>query len=131
MPTFLGPCRGAVPPSLPRLLVDFGTDRTRFASAAEVQQLTGIAPVTQRSGQRTYVHWRWAASTFVRQTVHELARHSLRSSPWARAYYALQRQRGKGHHAAVRALAFKWLRIIWRCWQDRTPYDETRYITRR
>jgi transposase len=111
----------------PRLLVVFGSDRSRFASAAEVQQLTGIAPVTERSGQRSYVHWRWAAPTFVRQTVHEFAQHSIRHSAWARTYYALQRARGKGHHAAVRALAFKWLRILWRCWQDRTPYDETRY----
>jgi hypothetical protein len=63
----------------------------------------------------------------VRQTLHEFAHHSIRHSAWARAYYALQRRRGKGHHAAVRALAFKWLRIIWRCWQDRTAYDETRY----
>jgi len=111
----------------PRLLVVFGADRTRFASAAEVQQLTGIAPVTQRSGQRSTVHWRWAAPTFVRQTVHEFAHHSIRYSAWARSYYALQRRRGKGHHAAVRALAFKWLRILWRCWHDRTPYDETHY----
>lgn len=112
----------------PRLLVAFGSDRSRFASAAEVQQLTGIAPVTQRSGQRSYVHWRWAAPTFMRQTLHEFAQHSIRYSAWARAYYALQRARGKGHHAAVRALAFKWIRILWRCWQQRTPYDEPRYI---
>lgn len=111
----------------PRLLVIFGSDRTRFQSAADVQRLSGIAPVTQRSGQRSYVHWRWAAPTFVRQTLHEFAHHSIRYSAWARAYYALQRARGKGHHAAVRALAFKWIRIIWRCWQERTPYDEARY----
>ena len=64
----------------------------------------------------------------MRQTFHEFAQHSIRSSAWARAYYALQRTRGKDHHAAVRALAFKWIRIIWRCWQDRTPYDEARYL---
>ena len=46
---------------------------------------------------------------------------------WAKTYYQLQRGRGKGHHAAVRALAFKWLRIIWRCWQDRVPYDDAMY----
>lgn len=112
----------------PRLLVAFGSDRSRFASAAEVQQFTGIAPVTQRSGQRSYVHWRWAAPTFVRQSLHEFAQHSIRYSAWARAYYALQRTRGKGHQAAVRALAFKWIRIIWRCWQSRTPYEESRHI---
>jgi transposase len=112
----------------PRLLAIFGSNRDRFQNAAELQKLSGIAPVTQRSGQRSHVHWRWAASTFIRQTFHEFAHHSIRHSAWARAYYDLQRQRGKGHHAAVRALAFKWIRVIWRCWKNRTPYDETRYM---
>ena len=31
---------------------------------------------------------------------------------------------------ARRALAYKWQRIIFRCWQDRVPYDESRYIAR-
>jgi transposase len=112
----------------PRLVAVFGTDRARYPTAADVQQFTGIAPVTERSGQRCWVHWRWAAPTFLRQTLHEYAHHSIRYSIWARAYYARQRARGKTHHAAVRALAFKWIRIIWRCWQDRIPYDEARYL---
>ena len=29
---------------------------------------------------------------------------------------------------AVRALAFKWIRILYRCWQTRTPYNETVYL---
>lgn len=111
----------------PRLLVALGTDRTRFRQAAEVQEYAGIAPVLKRSGNSALVRWRWAAPTFVRQSFHEFAVHSIRFSPWARAYYALQRARGKGKHAAFRALAFKWIRIIWRCWQERTPYDEARY----
>ena len=112
----------------PRLLVAFGSDRARFHRAADVQALAGIAPVTQRSGRTHIVHWRWAAPTFMRQSFHEFANQSIRFSAWARRYYALQRARGHGHHAAVRALAFKWIRIIWRCWQDRTPYNETRYL---
>ena len=111
----------------PRLLAAFGTDRRRFSSSAEVQEHSGIAPITVKSGRSRQVHWRWATSTFVRQTFHEFAHHSIRHSPWAATYYAQQRRRGKTHHAAVRALAFKWIRIIWRCWQDRTPYDEARY----
>jgi hypothetical protein len=47
---------------------------------------------------------------------------------WARAYYDKKRAEGKGHHAAVRALAFKWIRIFFRCWRDRVPYDEQRYL---
>lgn len=119
---------GSGPALAPRLLVAFGTDRARFPSAADVQQLAGIAPVTERSGQREWVHFRWSASTFVRQTFHEFAHQSVRSSTWARAYYEIQRQRGKSHPAAVRALAFKWIRVLWRCWIDRTPYSENHYI---
>ena len=112
----------------PRLLAAFGSDRTRFPLASDVQAFSAIAPVRERSGKSWVIHWRWSAPTFVRQTFHEFAQHSIRQSAWARAYYALQRTRGKTHHEAVRALAFKWIRIIWRCWQDRTPYDEARYL---
>ena len=112
----------------PRLLSAFGTDRDRFDNAATIQQYSGIAPVTKASGKSRWVQRRWAAPKFMRQTFHEFALHSIRSCPWARAYYQQMRARGKGHHAAVRALAFKWIRILWRCWQDHTPYDETRYL---
>jgi len=111
----------------PRLLAAFGADRTRYPSAADVQRAAGIAPITIRSGTSCVVRWRWATSSFLRQTFHELAAASIPAADWARAYYARQRQRGKSHHTAVRALAFKWIRILWRCWQDRTPYDDARY----
>lgn len=112
----------------PRLLVAFGPDRTRFASPTVVQQYSGIAPVTRRSGKSRTVTWRWAAPTFVRQTFHEFASQSIRRCAWARAYYAQQRARGASAQQAIRALAFKWIRILWRCWHSRTPYDDTRYI---
>lgn len=119
---------GAGPAFAPRLLVAFGTDRTRFPAAAAVQKAAGIAPLTIRSGKSCVVHWRWATSTFLRQTFHEFAQYSLPHVTWARAFYREQRRRGKSHHTAIRALAFKWIRILWRCWQDRTPYDDARYV---
>jgi hypothetical protein len=70
---------------------------------------------------------RWACPKFLRQTFHEWAWLSTRKSAWARAFYDQQRERNKSHHGAVRALAFKWLRILFRCWKDRIPYDEARY----
>ena len=112
----------------PRLLAAFGADRTRYPSPEDVQRAAGIAPITIRSGKSCVVTWRWATSPFLRQTFHELAAASIRTTEWARTYYARQRQRGKSHHTAVRALAFKWIRILWRCWQDRTPYDDARYV---
>jgi len=113
----------------PRLLAALGSQRDRYGSATEVQKYSGIAPVTERSGKKKWVHFRWACSKFLRQSFHEWAGHSIAQSVWARAYYQRQRGRGKEHHAAVRALAFKWIRILFRCWQDRVAYDESRYLT--
>lgn len=64
-------------------------------------------------------------TTFLRQTFHEYAQHSIAKSEWARSYYEMQHSKGKAHNAIVRALAFKWIRILFRCWQDRVPYDES------
>ena len=112
----------------PRLLAAFGADRRRYQEAREVQQFSGIAPVTEKSGKSCWVHWRWACPKFLRQSFHEFAAHSRRWSPWAQAYYQQQIEKGADHHAALRALAFKWIRILYRCWKDRTPYDEQRYL---
>jgi transposase len=116
----------------PRLAVLFGPDRSRFESAAEVQMLTGTAPVTCQSGKKKLVTMRWACSTFQRQTLVEYALASIRFSSWARTFYDLHMpsdpNADKPTYSVLRKLAFKWLRIIYRCWQTRTPYDESRYI---
>jgi transposase len=112
----------------PRLLVAFGEQRERFTSAEELQKYAGIAPVTERSGKKAWVHWRLQCPKFLRQTFVEWAAESTRHSFWAQIYYQQQRDKGKAHQAAVRALAFKWIRILYRCWQERTPYDEAIYL---
>src|SRR6202165_5621754 len=117
---------GAGPALVPRLIAALGTQRDRYHSASELQSYSGIAPVLASSGKQYWVHWRWACPKFLRQTFHEWAAHTIGSSVWAKAYYKQQRAHGKSHHTAVRALAFKWIRILFRCWQDRTPYDETK-----
>jgi transposase len=111
----------------PRLLSALGADRDRFESAEEIQQLSGIAPVTERSGKTCWVHHRFACPKFLRQSFHEFAAQSIAQSAWARTYYKRQRERGNGHQAAVRSLAFRWIRIIYRCWQMRVPYSEQTY----
>jgi transposase len=119
---------GAGPVLLPRLIAAFGTRRERFSSAAELAAYSGIAPVTKQSGQTRLVVFRRACSLFLRQTFQEFAARSTVRSAWARAFYQSQRDANKTHNAAVRALAFKWIRILFRCWRDRIPYDEARYI---
>jgi transposase len=118
---------GAGAAMAPRLIAAFGTQRDRYATASAIQTYAGIAPVTQSSGKQKWIHWRWACPKFLRQTFHEWAWLSTRTSEWARAFYDQQRDRNKSHHAAVRALAFKWLRILFRLWKDRIPYDRARY----
>ena len=119
---------GAGPALAPRLLTAFGTDRSRHPTAQDMQAYAGIAPVIERSGKSCWTHWRWNCPKFLRQTFHEFAKSTVIHSAWARAYYEQQKQRGKGHNAAIRSLAFKWIRIIHRCWQTRTPYDEGLYL---
>jgi transposase len=119
---------GAGPVFASRLLVAFGEQRARYASAAELQQYAGIAPVTERSGKKAWVRWRLQCPKFLRQTFVEWAAESIRHSFWAQMYYQQQRDKGKAHQAAIRALAFKWIRILYRCWQERIPYDEAVYL---
>ena len=119
---------GAGPSLASRLLVAFGENRQRFSNAADLQKYSGVAPVTERSGRKHWVHWRWQCPTFLRQTFVEWAAQTVNKSFWAGAYYRQQKAKGCSHQAAVRALAFKWIRILYRCWQARTPYDELIYL---
>ncbi len=119
---------GAGPVLAPRLLVAFGEQRERYGSAAELQTYAGIAPVLERSGKQSWVHWRCQCPKFMRQTFVEWAAESIQYSFWAQAYYQQQRDKGASHQGAVRALAFKWIRIVFRCWQTRTPYNESTYL---
>jgi len=112
----------------PRLIAALGTERERLSDASELQELSGIAPVTVQSGKSRKVRRRYACPKFLRQTFHELADHSRLRSTWARAFYDMRRKAGHRHHATLRALAFKWIRIIFRCWKDRTIYNEQTYL---
>ncbi len=119
---------GAGPNLAPRLLVAFGAQRERFSSAQAFMSYVGIAPVKEESGKKRWVHWRWSCPIFLRQTFVEWVNQSRRFSPWAQAFYQQQKRAGKSHQTAIRSLAYKWGRILWRCWQDNTPYDEEKYL---
>lgn len=112
----------------PRLCVLFGADRNRWSNASELQKYYGIAPVTERSGRQKHVHWRWSAPVFARQSLVEWAGQSIKWCAWAKAYYLQQKGRKNRHSAILRSLAFKWLRILWRCWRDSKTYDDSLYL---
>src|SRR5919198_3686379 len=87
-----------------------------------------MAPVPARSGKQSWVHGRLRCPQFLRQTFVAWAAESIRHAFWTQVYYQQQRDTGKVHQAAVRALAFQWIRSLYRCWQERTPYDEAVYL---
>ena len=115
---------GAGPVLAPRLLTGMGSERKRFPRSGNLQCLSGVAPVTKQSGGKCCIHRRYLCPKFLRQSFHEYAKESILHSRWAAAYYGQQRNKGCDHHTAVRALAYKWQRIIWKCWQSRTIYKE-------
>lgn len=115
----------------PALLVKFGDQRERFPSAQSVQALAGTCPVTERSGQKRWIHFRLACDHEFRRIAQQYARVSLRSSGWAQAYWAELRPHCRSDSHAYRCLANRWLAIIWKLWQTRQPYDEAHHLQQR
>lgn len=112
----------------PRLCAAFGTARSLYPEPAALQKLSGVAPVREKSGERLWTHWRWLAPWFLRQTFVEWAGQTVIYSAWAKTYYEGRQAKGKSRQVILRALAFKWIRVLWKCWNERTPYDEARYL---
>lgn len=119
---------GAGPALGPRLLATFALEGPQLASAAAAQCLFGVAPVIVASGQRCWIRRRFNNNQFLHQTLVEWAAQTTRFCPWSKAFYEHARERGKGHWSALRSLAFKWVRILWKCWSSHTPYDPKRYL---
>jgi transposase len=112
----------------PRLAAAFGLDRSRYDDAREIQQYSGIAPVIDQSGRQFLVYARWGFPKFLHQTFHEFAETSLPHCQWALAFYRQKRERGAGHHTAIRSLAFRWIRILFRLWKTGEEYDDNRHL---
>lgn len=114
-----------------RLLAWIGDDRRRFPTPEMLQAVAGTVPVTRRSGKSRTVEFRTACSHPLRKAVDDLARQSVRDSSWAKAYFDSQIDRGHAVARSYRALANRWLSIIWKLWQTGEPYDESVHIDNR
>lgn len=120
---------GAGPTLAPRLCCAFGSQRSRYLEAQAIQQYSGIAPVTEKSGKNQHwVHRRYSRPHFVHQSFFEYAGQSALHCAWAKLFLQEQIAKGKSHSSAVRALAFKWQRIMFKCWRDRALYNEATYL---
>jgi len=123
-----GSLPGAGPKLAPRMLGELGDDRSRFDKPQAVQCYGGTAPVTLQSGQTRHVRFRRACNKHLRSTLHLWANLSRADCPWAQAYYQQKREHGKSHACALRCLAQRWLKILWKMWQTRTLYDEPKHL---
>ncbi len=119
------PRSGAV--NAAQILAELGDDRARFPTDDQLAAEAGVAPVTHASGQHRAVVFRWACNKRRRRALTTFADNSRHASRWAALVYQRARTRGCRHPHAVRILARAWVRILWRCWQDRTPYDVSRH----
>ncbi|WP_233899100.1 IS110 family RNA-guided transposase [Pseudonocardia dioxanivorans] len=121
----------AVFTSLPRsgtvraatMLAEIGDARGRYPTDDALAAAAGISPSTRASGRAHYVAFRRGCNHRLRQAIVDFADASRAAHPWAQDVYARARGRGHNHAHAVRVLARAWLRIIWRCWHNHTPYN--------
>lgn len=114
-----------------RMLAWVGDDRNRFPTADSLQAIAGTAPITRRSGKSHAVEFRRACSHPLRKAADDFARQSVRHSAWAQAYLDAQVARGHNRARAFRALANRWMKIIWTLWQRREAYDEAKHAANR
>jgi transposase len=110
-----------------QMLAEWGDCREAYESPEAVCALAGLAPVTKKSGKHEAVAFRWACNTRFRRAVTTFADNSRHDSAWAADIYQRAIDRGCDHPHAVRILARAWVRVIWRCWIDRVPYDPTHH----
>jgi transposase len=109
------------------LLCEIGDNRARYPHRDALAADGGQAPVAIESGKRKNAAFRWACDKRLRNHLAVLADSSRHQHPWAADIYQRARSRGADHPHANRILGRAWTRILWRCWQDRTPYDPTQH----
>lgn len=110
-----------------QITAELGDDPERFQTEDQLAAEAGVAPVTHASGKSRGVVFRYACNKRLRVAVTTWADNSRHASPWAGHVYAKARARGCDHSHAIRILARAWVRVIWRCWRDGTPYKEARH----
>lgn len=114
-----------------KLLVEIGDARGRFPTEATLAALAGAAPSTRQSGRYQQVTFRWACDKRLREAVMDFAADSRHANAWAAGIYDRHRAQGKTHQHATRILARAWIRVIWRYWQNHTPYNPALHGIRR
>lgn len=110
-----------------QILAELGSVRERFNSDTQLAAEAGVAPLTYQSGKSKSVTFRWACNHRLRAALVCLADNSRHANAWAARVYAQARARGCDHPHAIRILARAWVRVLWRAWTDRKPYDPAQH----
>jgi transposase len=109
------------------LIAELGDSRERYPTEAAMAADAGMSPVALESGKLRVATFRRACDKRLRDAMATLADSTRHWHPWAKEVYARARARGQDHPHAIRTLGRAWIRVLWRCWQDRTPYDPARH----
>ena len=110
-----------------QLVAEIGDSRDRYPTAESLIADAGQSPVAIESGKRKHAAFRYACDKRLRRAISVLADSSRHHNPWAADIYQRARQRGKDHPHAIRILGRAWVRVLWRCWHNHTPYDPNQH----
>ena len=112
----------------PRLLSLIGSVRALYPDADSLLCQAGVSPVAYQTGKICKARLRFACDHFLRHTIHLWADESRKTCGWAQAYYQAKRAKGHNHASALRCLGKRWLKLLWRMWQNHTAYDESKHL---
>jgi transposase len=109
------------------MLAEIGDCRARYPTRDALAGDAGQAAVALESGKRKVARFRWACNKRLRGAFDTLADSTRHWHPWATDHYTRAIARGHDHPRATRTLGRAWCRVVWSCWQNRTPYDPARH----
>ena len=112
----------------PRLLAEMGSVREEYPDADALMCQAGVSPVSYQSGKIERCRLRRACVKTLRFTVPLWANASRKTCAWAQAYYEQKWEEGHNHASALRCLVKRWLKILWRLWQSKERYDESKHL---
>ena len=119
---------GAAAALEPRLMAVLGTRPEASSSGQHLAVRDGVAPRRVQSGNTCVIRRRRAKPQFDHQTWIEYAKCSTLESAWARQFVEAKIKAGKSYYTAIRALAYKWIRVLYACWKKNEVYDENKYL---
>jgi transposase len=99
------------------------SDALQRRDYAALRSLTGVAPVTKRSGKSCIVVRRYACHGRLANAMYHWARTAIQHDPTSRSKYAALRSRGHSHARALRSVGDRLLNIACAMLRSGTIFD--------